>query len=82
MWFIYKFVKGADFMKIKNIFIAMMLVFSITSCDGTTTSTNEFEETTQWNVNYYYNYEGNSGVYKTVSTNGLCFGTVTSVTHA
>lgn len=56
-------------MKIKNIFIAMMLVFSITSCGETTTSTNEFEETTQWNVNYYYNYEGNSGVYKTVSTN-------------
>ena len=39
-------------MKLKHLFIATLLVFA-TSCDNSSSSSNEFEQGATWNVNYY-----------------------------
>lgn len=49
-------------MKLKKIFTALLLIFSMTSCGDDVTS----NENNDWNVNYYYNYEGNTSIYQTV----------------
>ena len=54
-------------MKLKHLFIAALLVFA-SSCGNSNSSSNEFEQSSSWTVNYYYNYEGNTSVYKSVAT--------------
>ena len=49
-------------MKLKKIFTALLLIFSMASCGDDVPS----NENNDWNVNYYYNYEGNTSIYQTV----------------
>ena len=61
-------------MKLKHFLASFLVLFTLASCgDNNSSSSEQFEETATWNVSYYYNYEGNDSVYKTVSTvnNGL-----------
>ena len=63
-------------MKLYRILLVLFIATIFTSCENNVTSsdvgeTEEFEqveEFTTWNVNYYYNYDGNNSLYKSVST--------------